>query len=448
MVASGSMNRVWAVGALACAMLSVAAFATVSRAQDAPRAEMDRLFQQILRQPADLEANLRYADIAISLKDYEAAIGAYERLLFYNPGNADVQFQLGRLYLELNSPQMARNYFVSASESPTSSAAVRQQASAFVARIDGVGDKPWWVYASFGARYQSNANAGPNQQIIRVFGQAQVAPQTSTRTPDWNIFALTSAYYGWRFDDRGDALEFNVAGYYAAQNKLTRLDLGLVDLQVGPRFLIPNDTVRNLSVRPYAIASYSSLGGSTYFSGPGAGVTVRHDLGSFATLEHFGEYRRKSYENSTDYPLATQQTGNLWSYALQATGTVTGNLKYVGRFTLSHNVAATNFNSFDQFAVDLAFPYEFTGPVTLGPGPWIVSPTVGFSNTRYGGPDIAVDPNDTRHDQEWRVGVRFDIPIFASVGFMTLISYSVVDSNIVNYDSRNFSVSFGSTLRF
>ncbi len=199
---------------------------------------------------------------------------------------------------------------------------------------------------------------------------------------------------------RGDALEFNVAGYYSAQNKLTRLDLGLIDLQVGPRFLIPNDTIRNLSIRPYGIASYTALGGSTYFMGPWRRRDRRHDLGSFATVEHFGEYRRKTYENSTDYPLATQQTGNLWSYALQATGTVTGNLKYVGRFTLSNNVAATTFNSFDQFAVDVAFPYEFAGrDGGRWPGPWIVSPTVGFSNTRYGDPirrSIPMTPGTTR----------------------------------------------------
>lgn len=450
MVVSRSMCRVGAFAALACAMLLGAPAARQAGAQDAgaSRAEMERLFQQILRKPSDLDANLRFARIAIALKDYEAAIGAFERLLFYNPDNGDVQLQLGRLYLELQSPQMARNYFSAAAQAPAAGASVRQQASAFIAQIDGVAAKPWWVYASFGARYQSNANAGPNQQIIRAFGQAQVAPQTTTKQADWNIFALTSAYYGWSFDDRGDTLEFNLAGYYAAQKKLTRLDLGLVDLQVGPRFLLPNESVANLSIRPYAIATYTALGGSTYFSGPGAGFTVRHDLGSFATLEHFGEYRRKTYENSTDYPLATQQTGNLWSYALQATGTITGNLKYVGRFTLNHNVAATGFNSFDQVALDVALPFEFTGPVTLGPGPWIVSPIAGFSNTRYGAPDPSVDPVDTRHDTEWRVGVRFDIPIFASVGFMTQISYAVVDSNIINYDTRNLSVTFGSTLRF
>jgi tetratricopeptide (TPR) repeat protein len=450
MVVSVRIRRIGAVAALACAMLHGTPAARNAGAQEsgASLAEMDRLFQQILRKPSDLDANLRFAQVAIALKDYEAAIGAFERLLFYNPDNGDVQLQLGRLYLELQSTQMARNYFAAAAQAPAASASVRQQANAFLAKIDGVATKPWWVYASFGARYQSNANAGPNQQIIRAFGQAQVAPQTTTKQADWNIFALTSAYYGWSFDDRGDTLEFNVAGYYALQNKLSRLDLGLIDLQVGPRFMLPNQTIANLSVRPYAIATYTALGGSTYFSGPGAGVTVRHDLGSFSTLEHFGEYRRKSYENSFDYPLATEQTGNLWSYALQATGTVTGNLKYVGRFTLNHNVAARAFNSFDQVAFDVGLPFEFTGPVTLGPGPWIVTPTVGFSDTRYGGPDPSVDPFDTRHDTEWRAGVRFDIPIFASVGFMTLISYSVVDSNIINYDTRNLSVSFGSTLRF
>ncbi len=409
---------------------------------------MDRLFAQILKKPSDLETNLRFAEIAIALKDYEAAIGAFERLLFYNPGNGDVQLQLGRLYLELQSPQMARHYFVAATEAPQASASVRQQAAAFIAQIDGVTAKPWSVYASVGGRYQTNANAGPNQQVIRAFGQSQIAPQTTTKTPDWNVFALTSVYYGWRFSDRGDAMEVNAAAYYAAQARISRLDLGLIDLQLGPRFMLPSETISNLSVKPYAIASYTSLGGDTYYMGPGAGFTVRHDLAGVATVEHFAEYRRRTYENSADYPLAREQTGNVWSYAAQAYGTISGGLKWLGRVTFSHADARTAWNSYNQIAVDLALPYEFAGPFALAPGQWIVSPNVGVSQTGYDGPDPSVDPGTTRSDTEWRVGVRFDIPIFHSVGFMTQIAYTVIDSNIVNYDSRNFSVSFGSTVRF
>ncbi|MHB2166333.1 surface lipoprotein assembly modifier [Alsobacter sp. R-9] len=435
-----------------CALTVAGAMAGArpAEAQDAAdgKSEMERLFVQILRTPSDLDANLRFAEIAVALKDYEAAIGAYERLLFYNPANGDVQLQLGRLYLQLNSPQMARLHFVAAESSPQSSPSIRRTASAFISQIDNGGGRPFSMYASVGARWQSNANAGPSQSIIRVFGQSQLADQTTTQTPDWNAFALSSMNYAWAFNERGDAVEFNLATYFAVQARITRLDAAIADAQVGPRFALPNDTVPNLSVRPYAIGTYTALGGSTYFSGGGAGFSVRHDTGPIGTFDHFLEYRRRLYQNSEDYPLATEQTGNLWSYTLQTTGTVVPGVRWVGRLLANLNDAQTAFNSFRQVGVEIGFPIEFTGPVTLGEGSWILTPNAGIGTFRYDGPDPSVDPGVTRNDLDWRVGLRLDVPVAKAVGIVTQVGYSVIDSNIVNYDARNLSVSVGTTFRF
>ena len=68
------------------------------------------LFQGILARPSDLNNTLQYAAGA-SAGDIESAISTYEQLLFYNPKLSRVRFELGVLYFQLGSYEMARSYF-------------------------------------------------------------------------------------------------------------------------------------------------------------------------------------------------------------------------------------------------------------------------------------------------------------------------------------------------
>ncbi len=71
----------------------------------------DLLFKRLLLKPDDLDAGFQYAQLETELGDYEAAIGALERMLYYNPNLPRVKLQLGVLYFHLRSYEMARNYF-------------------------------------------------------------------------------------------------------------------------------------------------------------------------------------------------------------------------------------------------------------------------------------------------------------------------------------------------
>jgi hypothetical protein len=68
------------------------------------------LFDELLRDPANVELNLRYAELSEKLGDTEAAISALERLVVYAPDRTDIRLQLGLLYLSIGSNDMARSY--------------------------------------------------------------------------------------------------------------------------------------------------------------------------------------------------------------------------------------------------------------------------------------------------------------------------------------------------
>jgi tetratricopeptide (TPR) repeat protein len=75
------------------------------------RVVADLLFKRLLLKPDDLDAGFRYAELETELGDYEAAIGALERILHYDPNLSRAKLQLGTLYFHLRSYEMARNCF-------------------------------------------------------------------------------------------------------------------------------------------------------------------------------------------------------------------------------------------------------------------------------------------------------------------------------------------------
>ncbi|MEQ9124416.1 MAG: tetratricopeptide repeat protein [Alphaproteobacteria bacterium] len=99
------------------------------------RAELEALFDEILKNPTDLDLTYKYAQEATRLGDYEAAITAYERLLLFNPELPRVKAELGVLYYRLGSFDTSRAYLQEALASDPPAAA-RERIEGFLARID------------------------------------------------------------------------------------------------------------------------------------------------------------------------------------------------------------------------------------------------------------------------------------------------------------------------
>lgn len=114
---------------IACAAILVAQ-GGMAQAQGA--ADQDQLFQQMVRNPANHEITFAYVQAATARGDYEAAIGALERLLFYNPRLTRVKYELGALYFRLGSYEMARRYFREALASPDIDAVTKERVETYL----------------------------------------------------------------------------------------------------------------------------------------------------------------------------------------------------------------------------------------------------------------------------------------------------------------------------
>jgi hypothetical protein len=414
------------------------------------RAAADVLFKRMLVKPDDLDATFRYSQIETKLGDYEAAIGALERMLFYNQNLPRVKLELGVLYFKLRSYEMARSYFDAAVASKDTPQDVRDEVATFISAIDrAVSVNQFAMFAQIGVRHQSNANAGPDSQVVQALGQNAVLSSQFQRTPDWNIFGITTLHHFYDFgDQRGDGWESDVVAYYAHQFKVTRVNLGLIEASTGPRLGL-ND-LTGVSIHPYVLGNVVTLGDADYFGTAGGGASLRLELPSAIILTPGAEFRDRRFDNSADYPNASGQTGDQWiGYALGSGPLPMPGLTWQTRLAVTHSTAEYTPYAYDDFSADLSLPYTFAAPTFARTGAnWVIAPFVGYSHTPYKEPDPIVDPSITRLDRQWRVGATLDMIFYQNVGFAMQVQYLRTDSTVSNYRTNDLIVSGGPTIRF
>jgi tetratricopeptide (TPR) repeat protein len=415
------------------------------------RSEADVLFKRMLVRPNDLDSTFRFSEIETKLGDYEAAIGALERMLFYNPNLPRVKLELGLLYFRLHSYEMARSYFQAAAAAPDTPQDVRDEVAKFLSAIDrGVSDNQFAFFLQLGLRHQTNANAGPDNILVRALGQDAVLSSQFKRTPDWNAFGISTLHHFYDFNNqRGDGWESDLSLYYARQFTVRRLDLGLVELTTGPRVALGTST--GISIHPYAIGNYITLGDRDYLATHGAGTSLRFPLPFGIALDTGAEFRERDFRNSKDYPNATGQTGHQFIGFATASGPLPflAGLSWQGRVAFTKDTASYRPYAYNDISLDFSLPYAFTAPAfAQASRTWTIAPFIGYSHTPYRIPDPLVDPTVTRLDQQWRVGATLDMSFFENLGFALQAQYLHTQSSLANFRTRDFVVSGGPTVRF
>mgnify|MGYP000862987626 FL=1 len=252
--------------------------------------DYDALFAQMYRNPSDLDVSFRFAHEAVQRGDYEAAIGALERMLFFNPDLPRVKLELGVLYFKLGSYDIARGYLQDAIKGANVPDEIRAQVRAYLAEIDRqLSNHEYSVFLHSGIRYQTSANVGPNGLLVRVWGNDAILDPRFGKQADFNAYQTAVANYAYKLNRRGDAIELTVIGLNSRQNKLSQYDLGLAEVMVGHRVGLG----QNASIKYYAIGDQVWLGDATYFNALGGGVAARTTLGEWGLAEAFAETRHR-----------------------------------------------------------------------------------------------------------------------------------------------------------
>lgn len=424
--------------------------APAGRAQTSdPRAEQQRLFEITRRQPGDHAATARYVEASMRLGDTEAAIGALERLAFFDPTSARVKYELGLLYERIGSHATAVQYFQAALLSPSVDAVTRDKVEAYLPDAEkALQQSRFSGRLQAGLRYQSNANLLPGGDTIRAFG-FDVAPLARPRR-DWNAFALAQIGHDYDFgNQRGDRFETRVSLYATRQFRLTDLDVALGEISLGPRLALAPDLLPGATVKPYVVGGGALLGGRDYLTSAGAGLAFAFPFGAAVSVEPGVEWRRAHVRDSAPLPgVATLATGDVLSLSTAVIVKPADHISFETRGSYRRADASLSFQRFDQWRGDAMLRVSFDPPFASIARQWSVGPFVGIALTRFDDPNPSIDPAITRRDREYRAGLVLEAPVTASIGLNSVFEYQTNRSNLPNYRMSGWSIMFGPTARF
>lgn len=415
-----------------------------------PSAEQQALFARTLREPTNHELTFTFVRVATANGDFEAAIGALERLLFFEPRLTRVKYELGVLYQRLGSFEMAARYYREALASPTIDSLTRSRIEAQLPGVEKMlSPSRFSVFAQTGLRYQSNANYVPSSGLVRLGGLDFPVPPAVSRKPDWNWFGLATLNHDYDLQNqRGDVIETRFVGYLTRQSRFQSLSLGLFEVSFGPRLALAPDALPGVTVKPYVVGGAARLDGGDQLSSAGAGVLVGIPMGTRFTIEPGVEWRRANFTDRSLLLVSSINSGT------SVAGVVASRLKLADGVTLAARAGflrldgTFGWQSSRQISGEAALTFEFDPPFERIPARWTVAPYVRLLHTGYAAPNPVIDPAVRRRDTEWRAGVMLDMPITPSLGVAATIQYSRVDSNLPNYRNGNFSVVVGPTARF
>lgn len=404
------------------------------------QARRQALFERMLAQPDDLDAAFEYAALSVQVGDLEGAVATLERMLIFAPGLPRLQLELGVLYFRLAAFETARSYFESAVSGPDVPPQVREKVETYLASIDEATMKTRFTgQARVGIRYQTNANRAPNAGIITL--NDLPFELSDGGAPDGNVYGLGIFHVSHDLETQGDTLEADLLVYGSKQFHLDELDVGLMELTLGPAFDMRRFGMENAAFGIYGIGSAIYLDGDFYSAGGGAGARFLWQPQPGFSLVHALEYRYRSYYNSESSPTAELREGSEVRAVTSGRYILTPTITLAANAYLQYSDAQRDY--LENTEVGLAFSpsFAFDSPFGDGWADWVISPGAGLVYRHYAGPDPAVDADETEHDWELFAGAELTVPLKDNWALLAETEYRSYQSNYPTRDFDNFSVS-------
>ena len=400
------------------------------------RAEQQRLFDVLQQRPDDLDAMFNYAVVSIRLRDYEQAIATLERILIYRDDLPKVKLELGSAYFRLGSYEVARFYFdevLDANPPPE----LRARVEEFLAEIQRRSQQSRFAGSfNFGVVYSSNANLGPSERGVDVFGiDAELDPQF-VKQGDVGFRAGARLFH--RYDlgrPNADAWISDAAIGTLHYVDETDGDLDVVAASTGPRLALSDKSTGPL-IRPFVDGTYIRSGGDYLYSGGGAGIEFEAPLDGDTLLFSTAGARYRDYtsdEGENDGMIYYAEAGAQHRFE---SGTILR-----GAAIGVRGDADEGFASRVELGARLVAIHDYAPGVKIAAGqPWSITAFGTVIRRWYDDPDPGVDPNTTRHDLDARVGVGHLFRFPEGWALSVEASYFDRGSNIRNFRLDNFEV--------
>ncbi|MBC7943690.1 MAG: DUF560 domain-containing protein [Burkholderiales bacterium] len=421
-------------------------------AQQQPNADQryQDTFEAMMAEPADAERSFNFAQAASAAGDFRGAIAALERILQVNPSLANIQLELGVLYLRVGASDLAASYLRRALLAPDVPDAVRDRAQSILARAERSRQKHFVtgsVYA--GARYDSNANAGPESRAVRVLGIDGLLDEGSTGRNDFSGELVGALSYTYALDSQaGHEIEANFLTYNRRYDESSEININSLGFDVGPRFYFGPLLEPTLSVRPFVSASYIFLDDEGYLRQAGGGVNVRQFFGPASFVEGAIEASDQKFFNSEERAATSLRSGPFvegrsnfaWQF-LPAT-------RLFGGLSIGRRDSEADFEAFNEGAARIGVTQVYPPPFGLTAYSWSTSLSAGIRRTVYDEADPLIDPTTKRQDSRADVILSNNIRMTRELTLVVSLQYTDNDSSLPNFEYDNKGASVGIAYSF
>jgi len=412
--------------------------------------QLDEGFRLVLQNPGDVGVNATYAQRLIDAGEYEKAVATLERILITDPSQTAVRVEVGALYFRLGSYETARVYFQRALADPNLSPELRAQAEQFLKDIaDRLSPSQFTGFASVGAKWQENANTGPDASTIRSSGTLIPRPSSAQPQSDFSFFGASKVQHSYDLDTQDEAkIVSTMLGYGAGFTQFSHEDLVLGEFTTGVRFKPLPAELKDLQIRPHLIANYVGIDGDRYLDTYGVGLDATMTWSERLASELTLEFRREDYGPIAAFGDTQHQTGDAkviklrTAYELNSTNVMIVDLLY------RSDAARRGYYDYSHYQATFTYSLAYTPPSEISKRAWAVAPYVSWYTRDYAAADPVINPAESRCDNNVRIGLVHTIPFADGWSTFQQIDHTWGDSNIPNYNFRDTAVILGLTRTF
>ena len=407
-------------------------------------------YQELLKDPDNIELNILYARYQISQGKLTDAQSALERVLLLYPDVSVVRMLYGLVLFRLDNLADAEAEFNKLLDSDISNAD-KALVQGYLGQIASKQKRTHITLSGgFGVHFDDNRNAATKSGLLTLTDVTFASGAKEKDDFGTTLNASGEVRYDLGFQRPQDAygklsiMVDQMAAQKAQQMFLGRVDLGTtMQVDIGKIDLSANISKINVDRKAYMTTT---------------GLKARWDAnpGQVVTPYVEGNYQYQFYNGLQGVTAAPQKTGNRWDgkIGVQTTSLIENGISGVSvNYTVKQ--AREKFNEFKGFGLSLDHTQVFEkGRFLLG--------NVSFNNDVYAAADPFIDTTKKRHDRRYDLSLTAGAPLGSFVESKTLpdqlndvvvtatVGRSDSRSNIYNYAYDNWRSQFmiNKTIRF
>lgn len=419
------------------------ATAATAQDRDALRAQQAELYERMLAAPADAALMVQYARVSIALDDYEAAAATLERALIFEPGEAMTHLELGVAYFRLGSFKLAEFHFNEARAGGLAPE-LDDRAALYLAEIaDRTETSRFSGALTAGLVASTNANLGPDNDVISVLGAPfALAPGVGS---EGDVGARATARLRHVYDlgkPNGDTLVTDFTGYSVRYFDEDGGDIDYASLAVGPSLSL-TESAFGPKLRPFATVGHARVADDAFYTEFGGGLEgsapISDTMTSFAQVSLI----RRDFHNGLNQFDSTILAADIGGAVRLAPG-----LDLRGALFAEAEFARDDAFDNQEFGLRGAAVYSYAPGIAGLDALWSLTGTARYAHRRFDRPNAVVDPNRTRNDDEFRVGLAHLFRIQDGFGVLLDADYFDRSSNIPNFDLDSFTVGVSAHFEF